>query len=207
VFWAAVFSLVSAYLIGSVSFSYLAGRLLRGIDLRQHGSGNLGASNTFRVLGRGPGVMVLALDTLKGYLALALAGYLSFGNLTVEVLAGLAVILGHIFTLFHGFRGGKGVATGLGVFLYLVPQGVLAALVVFLAVFLSSGYVSLGSITAALTLPLVLFIQRYIFGRSIPGLILAFATLTAFVIIFKHASNIRRLLAGTENRFLWSRRT
>lgn len=202
--------MITAYALGSISFSYLAGKLLKGIDLRQHGSGNLGASNVFRTLGRWPGIMVLLLDILKGYLAVCIAYGVgqeaSFGNrelAVLGVLAGLAAILGHIFTLYHDFRGGKGIATSLGVFIYLTPIPIIISFGVWLMVFLSTRYISLGSIAAAVTLPLVLLTQKYIFRQDVSGVFLVFGFFTSVVLIIKHTSNIQRLIAGKEHKFEW----
>jgi glycerol-3-phosphate acyltransferase PlsY len=203
-------AILIAYLIGAISFSYLAGKLLKGIDLRQHGSGNLGASNVFRTLGRWPGIIVLLLDILKGYVAVNIAYRLGGGSLASDdtlallgVLAGLAAILGHIFTLYHGFKGGKGIATSLGVFIYLAPTSITVSFGVWLIVFLSTRYISLGSIAAAIALPLCMLAQRHIFLQDIPGILLGLSTLVSVVVILKHTSNIQRLLAGKENRFEW----
>ncbi len=203
-------AIIIAYLLGSVSFSYLAGKLFQGIDLRRHGSGNLGASNAFRMLGRGPGFAVLLLDILKGYLAVHIA-YLIGKNfcfadqalVLLEVAAGLSAILGHIFTLYHGFKGGKGIATSLGVFIYLAPIPIGISFIVWLITFLITKYISLGSIFAAITLPLVLLIQRYILLNNIPGVLLGFSLLVSVVVVSKHTSNIQRLIAGKESKFKW----
>jgi glycerol-3-phosphate acyltransferase PlsY len=203
-------AVVIAYLLGSVSFGYLAGKLLKGIDLRHYGSGNLGASNAFRILGRWPGIAVLVLDTLKGYLAVHIAygagealGIADQSLIMLGVLAGLSAILGHIFTLYHGFKGGKGIATSLGVFLHLTPIPIAFAFGVWLMVFLLTRYISLGSIVAAVTLPLVLLAQRYFFSQDVPGILVALTTVASVIVVAKHTSNIQRLLAGKEHRFEW----
>ncbi len=203
-------AIIIAYLLGSISFSYLAGKLLKGIDLRQHGSGNLGASNTFRNLGRWPGITVLLLDILKGYLAVYIAykigGFWGLTSQTLAVLgvsAGLSAILGHIFTLYHGFKGGKGIAASLGVFIYLAPIPISISFGVWLIIFLVTKYISLGSIAAAIVLPLVLLIQKYILSADVSGVLVVFSLLVSVVVVIKHITNIQRLLAGGESKFNW----
>ncbi len=198
----------SAYFIGSISFAYLAGKLLKGIDLREHGSGNLGSTKTIRVLGKGPGTVVQLLDILKGsgpvYLITLLGkayGVTGESLVLLQILAGLTAILGHIYTLFLNFRGGKGVNTTFGVFLYLAPLQVLLAVLVFLIVFIATRYVSLGSILAAISLPLIMTVEKYGLSRSVSPTLLGFSVLTALLVIATHKSNIERLLAGTENKF------
>ncbi len=191
---------MAAYLIGSISFGYLAGRILRGIDLREHGSRNLGATNVRRILGNGPGIAVLALDIGKGTLAVTLAHWLG-GEGLAEILAGAAVISGHIFTVFHGFRGGKGIATGLGVFLYLTPIPILISFGVWLAAFLWTKYISLGSILAAAALPAAILSQKYVFHQEVSGLMIGLVFLISGLVIIKHRANIHRLIAGTEPKF------
>lgn len=202
-----------AYLIGSIPWSLIVARL-RGIDLREHGSGNAGATNAWRVLGRGPGLAVFALDFLKGLGAVLLAGRVSVGpglpdwpdaGAWVAVLAGTAAMLGHVYTLtgrvfFGSWRGGKGVATGGGMLLGLVPVAVLAGAVVFLVAVALTRYVSIGSIGSAVTIPTVLLI-RLALGQHVPTPLLAFALLVPLFIAYTHRSNLRRLLEGTEARF------
>ncbi len=210
--FALILTIGLAYLIGSVSPGYLAGELLQGIDLRQQGSGKLGASNVLRALGKGPGIIVLLLDILKGFLTVwmgkGLAGYFNLGPdyiVILEVTAGLAVILGHIYTCFLGFKGGKGVATGLGVFLFLAPGAIGGALVVFMVTVFSTGYISLGSMLAAVSLPIFLW-GKSCFGhcaQQVSPWIISLAALIALVVVFKHVSNIQRILAGCENKFSW----
>lgn len=197
-----------AYLLGSFPTGYLAGRA-RGIDIRQAGSGNIGATNVFRTLGRRAGIGVLLADALKGWLAIKLVpGFvqLLFSASTgvepaaamlpaLEITAGVAVILGHNYTCWLRFRGGKGVATSGGVLIALLPNAFLVVLVIWLIVFAVSRYVSLASVFAAVALPLATW---RINGRM--DLILV-TTLLAAMAVYKHRSNIKRLLNGTENRF------
>jgi glycerol-3-phosphate acyltransferase PlsY len=214
--------LALAYGLGSIPFAYVAGRLLRGIDIRQHGSGNTGATNVFRVLGPGPGVAVLLADVAKGAAAvlllpkLAPAGFWDqLNGLWWPCALGLAAVLGHTYTVFLGFKGGKGVATSLGVFLALAPWATLVVLAVFGAVFLSSRMVSAGSLAGAAVLPLaVVWFREWQpsrLGRGLGDLlggwgwrmrpVFWLALLLAVFVWVKHIPNIRRILAGTENRF------
>jgi acyl phosphate:glycerol-3-phosphate acyltransferase len=186
---------LASYLIGSIPISYLAGRWTRGIDLREHGSGNLGATNTFRVLGPKVATPVMVFDILKGFIPPQLFGQWD-GSPTWEwaLAFGAAAILGHVFSIYLGFRGGKGVATGAGVFLALSPEAVLPAMVIWILVLAGWRMVSLASICAALALPISLFSLE---GRM-PVRLLGVAV-AAFV-IFAHRSNIRRIFRGEEYR-------
>ncbi len=202
--------LALAYLIGSIPWSLIVGRL-RGIDLREHGSGNAGATNAWRVLGRGPGLAVFALDFLKGLAAVLLATRLSIGtglpdwpdaSAWAGVLAGTAAMLGHVYTLtgrlfFGSWRGGKGVATGGGMLLGLVPLAVLAGAIAFIVVVAATRYVSLGSIASAVAIPTVLLIRLAV-GQHVPAPLLGFALVVPLFIAYTHRSNLRRLFEGTE---------
>jgi acyl phosphate:glycerol-3-phosphate acyltransferase len=191
-------ALLACYLLGSIPTGYLYGRA-RGIDIRRQGSGNLGATNVVRVLGWGPGVLVLLIDIAKGFLAVwVLARFSPFaGSDLMRVGCGLAAVLGHTFTVWLRFQGGKGVATSCGVFLALAPLATSVVLLAFVAVVAATRYVSLGSILAAALLPLLVWAVGE-GGRS--GLILLLAALLAVAVVFLHRSNIQRLLRGTENR-------
>jgi len=195
--------LLSAYLLGSLPFGYLTGKLLKRIDLRQEGSRNVGATNVFRVVGILPGIAVLILDISKGFLSVHLAGLFNLGespgispqtfNL-VRILAGLAAIAGHNWTIFLKFRGGKGVATGCGVSLGLVPLPTLVSLAIFAVATGLTRYVSLGSIFAVLAFPLNCLLFKE------PLILIFFGSIAALVVLARHQSNIKRLIAGTENR-------
>ena len=220
---------VIAYLIGSIPFGYLIVRAKEGTDVREIGSGGTGATNVSRRAGKGAGVVTLLLDALKGAVAVVIArmilGLSSFG-LSVRVsgriyqsldaalganahnanwwlaAAVIAVILGHIFPVWLGFRGGKGVATGVGVFLVLAPVAVGFAGVVFLLIVCLTRYVSLGSIVAAMTIPLFVLLQ-HVFIRPVPDLapLLTAATGGALLIVLAHRANIGRLMQRTESKF------
>jgi acyl phosphate:glycerol-3-phosphate acyltransferase len=192
----------ASYLLGSIPFGYLLVRFFRGEDVRQSGSGNIGATNVSR---KSPtlGVLTLLLDALKGSAAVMLAVFLCGAARAVPPyramsFAALFAVLGHMFPVWLKFRGGKGVATGLGAFAVIVPKAVLIAATIFVSVLLVFRYVSLASIVATAALPIVIWFLRA-YGKA--WLALAFTSLVSLLIVMKHHENIRRLLAGTESRF------
>jgi glycerol-3-phosphate acyltransferase PlsY len=200
-----VLILIIAYLLGSIPFGYLLVRALKGADVRETGSGGTGATNVSRRAGKLAGVVTLVLDAFKGALAVILARMFlteGFGiNWWVAACAVLA-IAGHCFPVWLGFRGGKGVATGVGAFLALSPLAVACAGLVFIAIVWATRYVSLGSIAAATVLPLYIWISSSYVEPAQPFAPLLTAALTgAAIIIFMHRANIGRLLSGTENKF------
>jgi len=190
------------YLLGSLPTGYLAGRL-RGIDIRQSGSGNIGATNVFRVLGKPAGIIVLIIDGLKGYVACAWVPALVadwFPTHAAEpdalrITAGLAAILGHNYTCWLRFRGGKGIATSAGVLAGLVPGALIIIMCIWIIVFALTRYVSLASICASFALPFATWLTR----QNLPLTIVTAAM--AALAIYKHRSNIQRLMQGTEHRF------
>lgn len=186
-----------SYLLGATPTSYWVGRAFHGLDLREHGSGNLGATNAFRVLGWKSAVPVVVVDILKGWIPVVLFAELAGVDFRWALAFGTAAILGHMFSLWVGFKGGKGMATSAGVFLGLAPWAVLIGLVIWLGLTLPTGYVSLGSIAAAFALPILIAVTPHEGGMELVW----FATALAVFVIWKHRSNIRRLLRGEENRF------
>lgn len=187
--------LLAAYLLGATPTSYIAGRM-RGIDLRRHGSGNLGATNAFRVLGWKAATPIFIIDIAKGWFPAAFFPLWDGSARAEWALAyGAAAILGHVFSVFVGFKGGKGVATSAGVFLALAPYAVLTGLVVWAVIVYATGYVSLASITAAALLP------PLVFGLLGAGPVFWVALALALFVIYAHRANIRRLLRGEEHRF------
>ena len=194
--------LITAYFLGSIPFGYLIVRARAGADIRETGSGGIGATNVSRRAGKGAGVLTLILDALKGVAAILIGRFIlgeSFGAITG---AAILVIMGHMFPLWLGFRGGKGVATGVGVFLVLAPLALAGAGVIFLAIVILTRYVSLGSITAAATIPLFVWLQHGLISPlSNLWATMCAAVITASLIIFAHRSNIQRLLQGTESKF------
>ena len=188
-----------SYLLGSIPSSIIAGNLLRGIDIRNYGSGNAGGTNTFRVLGWKPGVLVTAADLVKGVVATLWVAPLAFGACsldpdTIRLMAGISAIIGHIWTVFAGFRGGKGVGTAAGMLVVLYPVPFLICLAVFLGVFALWRIVAVSSIAAALAFPLVLSILKYGFDRPVADPLYYFGFAAAILIIFTHRSNIRKLM-------------
>ena len=197
--------IIIAYLLGSIPFGYLIVRATEGDDIRETGSGGTGATNVSRRAGKLAGIGTLLLDAAKGAAAVLIAKSLlgATHNLYWWIaLAAVAVILGHMFPVWLRFRGGKGVATGVGVFLMLAPIAVGLAGTLFLLMVWSTRYVSLGSIVAAAAIPLFVWLQ-HLFIRPVGPLIpiMATATAGAILIIFAHRANIRRLIEGTENKF------
>jgi glycerol-3-phosphate acyltransferase PlsY len=192
---------IIAYLLGSIPFGYLIVRRKLGDDIRQTGSGGTGATNVSRRAGKTAGVITLVLDALKGSLAVLLAIGLSPDVHWIIAAAAIAAIIGHMFPVWLGFRGGKGVATGVGVFLILAPIALLCAGIVFLGVVLLTRYVSLGSITAAVTIPFFVWLQS-VFVAPVAELkwLLIAAILGALLIVFAHRGNIGRLARGTESK-------
>ncbi len=185
---------VVSFLFGSIPFGYLIGKL-KGVDVRSYGSGNIGATNVSRVLGKKYGLLVLFLDALKGAAAVLVARSIGLPQ-EYQVLAGISAVAGHCFSPWLSFRGGKGVATALGAFLVISPKVTLWALLIFLAVFLTTRFVSLSSITAALSYPIL-----YRFFEKPSSLSFVFVSLGALLIVAKHHSNIKRLLKGQEKKF------
>ena len=196
-----IVGVLAAYVAGSIPSAYLAGRA-KGVDLRKHGSGNLGATNAWRVLGWRIGLLVYAVDTFKGMLPVFLLPRPATHPELAAIAYGVAAILGHVRPLFLGFRrGGKGVATAGGVFFALAPAAFLVAFGVFVLVFLASGYVSLGSMSAAAALPVAI----YLFGGGASALLAVSVAIAAFV-FWTHRANIGRLRRGEESRFRFGRR-
>lgn len=185
-----------SYLLGSLPTGYLAGKL-RGVDIRSVGSGNIGATNVFRSLGKTAGIIVLLIDALKGFCACRFVPVLlqSAPSENIRIAAGVAAILGHNYTCWLRFRGGKGIATSAGVLLGWLPWSLAVVLGIWLVVFAISRYVSLASIVAALVLPLAAW-----WTHGSPRMVFI-ATLVGALAVYKHRSNIRRLLDGTEHRF------
>lgn len=198
-----VLEILAAYLLGSVSSAVWIGKLLYGIDVRQHGSGNAGATNVIRVLGYKAGIPVLLVDVFKGWLAVELVRWVGVPGLGPDTLdfvmigAALAAVTGHVFPVFAGFRGGKGVGTVAGAALALYPMAILVVLVVFAVVLATTRYVSLSSIVASLVFPFVVY---FLIGERNPGMA-GLSVLVAIFIPLTHRKNIARLLKGEEKRF------
>lgn len=205
---------VLSYLVGSIPSGIIVSRKVRGIDIREHGSGNAGGTNVFRVLGWKYGVFVIILDALKGALAVVLIsrlylGSFPFPNATpfddftlVQIIAGLSAVIGHIWTIFANFKGGKGIATALGFLITIITVDMLIAFGIFLLVVFVSRYISLGSITAAVSIPLILVARENLFGVDIQSYhtVLPFAIAIALLVLYTHRSNLIRLMNGNENK-------
>jgi len=198
-----IVQLVLAYLLGSIPSAVWMGKVVYGIDIRQHGSGNAGATNVIRVLGYKAGIPVMMFDVFKGWFAVFITSLFPDQGMTpdqiiyVEIGAAVAAALGHVFPVFAGFRGGKGVGTMAGVGIYLFPWALLIVLGIFIAVLAISRYVSLSSCIAASAFP---FTVVFITGEHHPGLVILSAFVAVFV-LFTHRANISRLLKGQENKF------
>lgn len=205
-------AILLSYLIGSIPSSVWVGKLVKNVDIREHGSGNAGTTNTFRLLGWKAGSVVAIIDIIKGYSAtgyvsLLAAGYydqFAFlgwdGEVFIQVACGLIAVMGHMYPFLAGFRGGKGVITAAGMLLALEPLSVVVVLLIFALVLFTSRYVSLASIIAAGMYPFTLLAMKYYFEYDIDGSLLVISSLIALTIIVKHNANIVRLLQGTENR-------
>jgi acyl phosphate:glycerol-3-phosphate acyltransferase len=195
----------AAYLLGSIPFGLLLGKLFGASDIRKAGSGNIGATNVLRVAGPVAGILTLVLDTGKGALAVFLAARLSSESATWMMIAGLCVLAGHCFPLWLGFRGGKGVATAAGVFLVLCPLAFLGAVILFVLVVLYWRFVSLGSISAAAAMPLLVYF--FWAPHHAPPHVITFGTLgVALLIVYKHDANIQRMVQGDEPAFSFRRK-
>jgi acyl phosphate:glycerol-3-phosphate acyltransferase len=197
-----ILAFLLAYLLGSIPSAVWFGKLIHGIDVREHGSGNAGTANTIRVLGWKTGIPVLLIDLAKGWTASMLPVFLHLAKpqsallTNIQIFTGLTAILGHIFPIFAGFRGGKGVATVFGVLLAIQPLLTLCCLGVFLTVFLITGIVSVSSMSAGIAFPILLFLFF-----DTPSLIFkVFSVVVAIALLVTHRKNIRRLMKGEEKR-------
>lgn len=212
--------IVLSYLVGSIPTSIIISKLFRGVDVRNYGSGNAGGSNIFRLMGWKYGVLVIILDALKGAAAVILIsrlylGDFPFANATpfddftlVQIIAGISAVIGHIWTVFAGFKGGKGIATSLGFLISVITVDMLLALAVFGLVVYFSKYISLASLSAAISIPIILIIRENVFGVHVQSYstVLPFAIVMALLMIYTHRSNIERLISGNENRISLSKK-
>ncbi|MFO7722386.1 MAG: glycerol-3-phosphate 1-O-acyltransferase PlsY [Bacteroidales bacterium] len=201
-FWKVIGCLWVAYMIGSIPTAVWVGKVFHHVDVREHGSGNAGATNTIRVLGPATGIPVLVFDAFKGWIVIVLAWYTNIFThgsepfINFQLSLGISAVLGHLFPLFAGFRGGKGVATLFGIVIGLYPIAFAIVALLFLIVFLLTRYVSLGSIFAALSFP---FIVIFLLNTTSPSLIM-FSILIAVFIPLTHQKNIIRLIRGNESK-------
>jgi glycerol-3-phosphate acyltransferase PlsY len=209
-----------SYLVGSIPNSIIISKAVKGIDIRKHGSGNAGGTNVMRVLGWKHGLFVILLDALKGAIAVVVIARLHYGPLPftnispfddftlVQIIAGMAAVVGHIWTIFAGFKGGKGIATALGMMLMLVTIDMLIALGVFVLVVSISRYVSLGSILTAIAVPSVLYIRENVFHVDIIGydILFPFIIAMSLLVIFTHRKNLVRLFNGSESKISFKKK-
>ncbi len=206
--------IVFAYLVGSIPTGIIFGKIVKGIDIREHGSGNAGGTNVFRLLGWKYGVMTIVLDATKGAIAVLLIarlylGSFPFPNYTpfddftlIQIIAGIVAVLGHIWTVFAGFRGGKGIATALGFLITIITVDMLLALAVFAVVVIVSRYISLGSLSAAFSIPVIMVIRENVFNAHITGYttVLPFVVFMALLVLYTHRANVVRLMKGNERK-------
>ncbi len=212
--------IILSYLIGSIPTSIIVSKIAKGIDIRDYGSGNAGGTNVMRILGWKYGLFVIVLDALKGVLVVVLIARLHYGtipfhNITpfddftlVQIIAGISAVIGHIWTVFAGFKGGKGIATALGMLLMITTIDMLVAIGVFIVVVSLSKYVSLGSILGAVAVPLTLVVRENIFNVNIHGYntLLPFVIAVSLLVIFTHRKNVVRLLNGNESKINFSKK-
>jgi len=207
--------IILSYIVGSIPTGLLVGRWIKGIDVRTQGSGNIGSTNVMRTLGWKLGLLVQFGDIAKGLFAVLLIARLHYGDFpfnnrtpfddftVVQIIAGIAAVLGHIFSVFLNFRGGNGINTAAGMLVGIAPIDISIALIVFALVLLSTGYVSLGSLSAATAFPTTMFIRFNVFNVDIPSYhtLILFSIATTLLLFYAHRTNIRRLLQGQENQF------
>lgn len=207
--------LLISYLLGSIPTAIWVGKITKGIDVRQHGSGNAGATNSFRVLGWPSGIFVLLFDLFKGFAATFFVSSLAFklfsgpvapgfwdADSFLKIMCGLFAVMGHMFPVFAKFKGGKGAATAAGMLLGIEPISIGISLILFILIILLTKYVSLASMIASFVYPITLIVMRYSFGLKeiVDESLIIFSAIVAFGIIIKHKTNIKRLIAGTEGR-------
>lgn len=209
-----------SYLAGSIPSSIILSKIAKGIDIREYGSGNAGGTNVMRVLGWKYGILVILLDALKGTFAVVIIARLFYGPLPfenispfddftlVQVIAGVAAVIGHVWTVFAGFKGGKGIATALGMLIIIITIDMLIAVGVFVLVVLISRYVSLGSLLAAISIPLTLIVRENVFHVDITGYntLLPFVIFLTLFVIYTHRKNVIRIFNGTENKLSFKKK-
>ncbi len=199
-----LFIFIISYLIGSFPTAILAGKLIKKIDIRKFGSGNAGATNVFRVLGRKAGIGVMAIDIFKGFAPVFwLPGLFNISMESIiyfQIIAAIGAVAGHIWTIFAGFKGGKGVATSAGVFWGLLPLPLTIVFIIFITVVVISKYVSLGSLIASFSFFVIIVLQKFVFNQDIPDTLFYLSFLVFIGIWILHKDNIKRLLKGNENK-------
>jgi len=204
-----------SYLVGSIPTSIIVGKLVKGIDIRNYGSGNPGGTNVIRVVGLGWGIFVILFDAFKGFFATYFIAKWFYGDAsilnltTLQIIAGCSAVIGHIWTIFAGFKGGKGVSTSAGMLLGIAPVDLLISLLFFVIIVALTRYVSLGSIISAILFPFVIIFTEKIFKLEHSDFftLLIFGSLIAVLIVYRHRSNIKRLIAGNENKLIFGKKT
>lgn len=200
-------------MLGSIPTSIWVGKIYKGVDIRKHGSGNAGATNTFRMLGWKAGVIVAVIDFMKGFAAAYFVSKIGFaiglpaqfagpweGAALLRIAGGVSAVLGHMFPLYANFKGGKGAITAAGMLFGIEPISISITVAIFLIILLSTRYVSLASIIGSICYPLIVLIMRYKFGVPLDGSLIVLSSVIACVIVIKHLPNIKRLFEGKENR-------
>ncbi len=198
--------IVLSYLAGSIPFSVIVSKAVKGIDIREHGSGNAGFTNVVRILGIRWGVLVFIGDLVKGYIPTVYFSQIRWDAISIDpvaiaLLAGSFAVIGHIWPVYIGFKGGKGVLTIAGMMLGLAPLVTSICLLLFVIIFAVSRYVSLGSMPAGLLFPIIIVSPKYYLNEEISPFLLSFSIICGLLIVFTHRANIKRLLNGTENQF------
>jgi len=201
--------------VGSIPTSIIVGKLVKGIDIRNYGSGNPGGTNVIRVVGLGWGIFVILFDAFKGFFATYFIAKWFYGDAsilnltTLQIIAGCSAVIGHIWTIFAGFKGGKGVSTSAGMLLGIAPVDLLISLMIFVIIVALTRYVSLGSIISAILFPFVIIFTEKIFKLEHSDFftLLIFGSLIAVLIVYRHRSNIKRLIAGNENKLIFGKKT
>ncbi len=211
---------ILSYLVGAIPTSILVARRVKGIDIRNHGSGNAGGTNVMRVLGWKYGIFVMLLDAMKGVIAVVLISRLYLGSFPfpnetflddftlVQLIAGVAAVIGHIWTVFANFRGGKGIATGVGILVTISTVDILLAFTVFLIVVAISKYISLGSIIGCLSIPMFMIIRANVFHADIPDYytVLPFMIAISVLVLYTHRKNLKRIFAGNESKVAFGKK-
>ena len=190
-----VIYLLMAYLCGAIPFAYIISKYLKNVDIRKCGSGNPGATNVFRTVSKPLGILTFVLDALKGFIPVYFAGFINPSIYFILAVA-LVTVIGHIYTVFLNFKGGKGVATGCGVFIAFAPIVTVICFLIFVITLSISKYVALSSMFAAISLPILLKVFHY------PNIIVLFAVMIMIIVIIRHLSNIKRILNGTESKIM-----
>jgi glycerol-3-phosphate acyltransferase PlsY len=192
--------IIGSYLLGAIPFSVIVGNAFAGVDIRKHGSGNAGATNVYRIAGPLAAVLATVLDVGKGALPVLVAKYVFPEFAWLQMVSGFAAVVGHVFPIFAGFKGGKGINTLLGMFLILLPLEVGICLFVFGIIFALTRIISAGSIVAGVSLSLIVLIEKYLMGKNVSPLLLSACIGVSLLVLFTHRANIRRLTKGEEKK-------